>query len=80
MIPRRARKTNPCMSLKAFHIVFVASSVLLMLGMAAWCFGRYQSSGSIVDLAWTGVAIVAALGLVAYGRYFLRKLQHISFL
>lgn len=73
-------KTNRCMSLKAFHIVFVVSSVLLMFGMGAWSYGQYQSSGSVLDLVWTGAAVAAGLGLSAYGRYFLRKLEHISFL
>jgi hypothetical protein len=29
------------MSLKAFHIVFIAASILLAFGFAAWCFNEY---------------------------------------
>ena len=68
------------MSLKAFHIVFVAASVALMLGLAGFSFGQYRESGSMLSLLWSGMAVGAAVGLVVYGRYFLRKLKHISFL
>ncbi len=68
------------MSLKAFHIVFVGASVLLMLGLAGFSFGEYRETGSPLSLLWSGLALVAASGLLVYGRYFLRKLKHISFL
>jgi len=68
------------MSLKAFHIVFVGASVLLMLGLAGFSFGEYRETGSSLSLLWSGLALVAASGLLVYGRYFLRKLKHISFL
>lgn len=68
------------MSLKAFHIVFVGASVILMLGLAGFSFGDYRESGSALSLLWTGLAVGAATGMLIYGRYFLRKLKHISFL
>lgn len=68
------------MSLKAFHIVFVAASVLLMLGLAGWSFGEYRATGSSLNLLWSALSVGAAAGLLVYGRYFLRKLKHISFL
>ena len=68
------------MSLKAFHIVFIAASVVLMLIMSGWCIGNYRDGGSPADLIWGVLAFAAAIGLVAYGRAVLRKLKHISFL
>lgn len=68
------------MSLKAFHLVFVTASVLLMLGLTAWCFGNYRRSDSTMDLVWGAVALASAGALLVYGRYFLRKLKHISYL
>jgi hypothetical protein len=68
------------MSLKAFHIVFVAASVLLMLGIAAWCFQGWRQDGETMGLVWAGVSLASAVGLVAYGRYVLKKLRHISYL
>ena len=68
------------MSLKAFHIVFIISSVSLMLGLAGWAFGEYRESGSGDYLVGSILSVVAAVGLLAYGAYFLKKLKHISYL
>lgn len=68
------------MSLKAFHIVFITASVLLAFGFGAWSLVGYSDSGRAGDL-WTGVASVAiGIGLIAYGRYFLKKLRNVSYL
>ncbi len=68
------------MSLKAFHIVFVAASVMLCLVLAAWAYGRYQSAGMAADLGWSIGSAAAGVGLIGYGGYFLRKLRNISYL
>ena len=51
-----------------------------MLTLAAWSFSDYRSTGSGSSLFWSGAAVLVAGGLLVYGRYFLRKLKHISFL
>ena len=68
------------MSLKAFHVVFLAASIMLMLILSGWCFSNYRDGGTTQDLVWSGVALASAVGLVGYTRYFLRKLRHISYL
>lgn len=68
------------MSLKAFHIVFVTASVLLLLVLAGWCFGNYREDGATVQLVWGSLSVAAAAGMVAYGKLFLRKFKHISYL
>jgi hypothetical protein len=69
------------MSLKAFHIVFIVASLLLCLGFAGWAFDNYFESGRAVsDLIYGVAALVAAGALLVYGKYFLRKLKHISYL
>lgn len=68
------------MSLKSFHIVFIAASVMLCLVLAAWCFLNYRASGASSQLLWAGISAASGLGLVAYGGYFLRKLKNISYL
>ena len=68
------------MSLKAFHLVFVTASVLLMLGVGAWCYSQYQAGGESSQLAYCGLSLLSAAALVVYGRIFLKKLKHISFL
>ena len=68
------------MSLKAFHIVFVTVCVLVMLVIAAWSFGNYRVDGSNMDLIWGCLSTIAALGLLVYGKLFLRKFKKVSFL
>jgi len=68
------------MSLKTFHIVFVTVSVLLMLVIAAWNFGNYRDNGTTSDLTWGVVSVVAAVGLLVYGKVFLRKFKNVSYL
>ncbi len=68
------------MSLKAFHIIFVTVSVLLSFGMAAWGLHRFLTQGKTSDLLFGIVGIVAAVALLVYGRYFLKKLKNISYL
>lgn len=68
------------MSLKAFHIVFIVASVLLAFGFAAWSFSQYFHSREALDLAFGIGSLLAGGGLAAYGKYFLKKLKHISYL
>jgi hypothetical protein len=69
------------MSLKAFHIVFVAASVLLCLVFGGWLLNEFFRGGASVAYLVFGVLMFAAGGgLVVYGRYFLKKLKHISYL
>ena len=69
------------MSLKAVHLVFVIASTLLALGFAAWSLRNYLSiDGSTADLVFAIASLLGAIGLIVYGRYFLRKLRHISYL
>ena len=68
------------MSLKAFHIVFITASVLLAFGFGAWSLVGYSDAGRGVDLAFGGVSIAIGVGLIVYGRYFLKKLRNISYL
>lgn len=68
------------MSLKAFHIIFVIVSVLFSLGLAAWGFHRFLTLGKTGYLLFGIGGIVAAVALLVYGRYFLKKLKNISYL
>ncbi len=68
------------MSLKAFHIFFIATSVLLAIGFGIWEMVAYAESGSAGQLAAAVAAFLVAGGLVAYGVRFLKKLKHIGYL
>ena len=69
------------MSLKAIHIVFILASMGMTLFFGFWSWQQYRGpEGSQIDLAYLGASIAALAGLIIYGRYFLRKLKHISYL
>ncbi|MFO1500722.1 MAG: hypothetical protein U1G07_20445 [Verrucomicrobiota bacterium] len=69
------------MSLKAFHIVFVVASTLLAFGFGLWAIQQYRiGDGSPGELALGIGSVTVGFVLICYGRYFLRKLKHISYL
>ncbi len=69
------------MSLKAFHIVFITASTLLAIGFGMWSFRQYLTpEGTPGDLLYALGSAFAAVALLVYGRYFLRKLKNISYL
>jgi len=66
------------MSLRAFHLFFIAVSVLLAAFVAAWAMGQYRLEHEGVYLLWTVGAIVAGGGLTVYGAAFQRKTRHLQ--
>ena len=68
------------MSLKAFHLVFVTASVLLAFGFAAWSLMNYFEVTRTMDLVFGVGSGLIGIALIVYGRYFLKKLKHISYL
>jgi len=69
------------MSLKAFHLVFIVASILLAVGIAAWSLLNYFSPhGTLADLLVGIGAALAAVGLVCYERFFLKKFKNVSYL
>ena len=68
------------MSLKAFHIVFILMSTLLSVGFCWWMLRSYSATGAVSELVMGILSGATAVGLVVYGRYFLKKLKRISYL
>lgn len=69
------------MSLKAIHIVFIVASCLMTAFVGGWAFREFFSRGHSPAHLILGVASIAGfIGLLVYGRYFLRKLKHINYL
>ena len=64
------------MSLKVFHLVFISAAILLALGCGAWGLVAFWSpQGRAADLAFGLGSLVAGGGLIAYERYFLKKVK-----
>lgn len=69
------------MSLKAFHLVFIVAAILLTLGFAVWSLMNYFAPGGrMSDLVVGLSSIAAALALVVYERFFLKKFKNVSYL
>lgn len=68
------------MSLKAFHILFIAASAFTSLFFGLWALREWRASGqtSILLLGILSFAVLAAL--VPYAVWFLRKLKNVSYL
>ena len=66
------------MSLRAFHLFFIAASVVLSAFVAAWAAGQYRE---FHDAAYAGAgaaSLAAAAALAVYGAAFQRKTKNLS--
>jgi hypothetical protein len=68
------------MSLKAFHLLFVAVSAMLGVGFGAWAIADYRHSGSAGSLWWGIGSLIGTVALIGYGRWFLKKLKGVGYL
>lgn len=69
------------MSLKAFHLVFIAAASALALGFGIWELRAYRAEDADPTDLWLGLgSLGAALGLILYGRYVMKKLKKVSYL
>jgi hypothetical protein len=65
------------MSLRRFHLFFIALSVVLAAFFAAWASGQYRLEHEAV-YALAGVAgLAACIGLAFYGAAFQRKTRNL---
>jgi predicted Co/Zn/Cd cation transporter (cation efflux family) len=65
------------MSLKAFHLLFIALSVVLAAFVAAWAAGQFRLEHEIVYAITAVVALAASGSLVWYGALFQRKTRNL---
>jgi len=63
------------MGLKNIHLVFISMAVALCLTFGAWSVWMYRDQGQSGYLGVAVVALSAAVGLVVYGSWFLKKMK-----
>jgi hypothetical protein len=68
------------MSLKAFHIIFVAASTLLAFGFGGWELQEYFATHEKQALVLGVFSLLGGIALLWYGKIVLKKLKHISYL
>jgi len=61
------------MSLRAFHLFFIAISVVLAAFFAAWAAGQYSAGHQVSYVIVAVIALACGLGLAVYGAKFQRK-------
>ena len=66
------------MSLKIFHIVFIALSVVLSAGLGAWGIQRYLADGSGGALGLGLLFFVTGAVLLVYGIRFWKKMRELQ--
>jgi putative NADH-flavin reductase len=64
------------MSLRAFHLLFIALSIVLAAFLAAWAVGQYRIGHDAVYLGASGASLVSAAALAIYGVAFQRKTRN----
>jgi hypothetical protein len=65
------------MSLRLFHLFFIAVSVVLVAFCAAWATGMYRSGHEAGYLAAAIASALVGAGLIAYGLAFQRKTRRL---
>jgi hypothetical protein len=61
------------MNLRVIHAVLILLSAALAVLFGVWCLNQYARLGGTVNLAAAIIAFVAAVGLMVYDSWFLRK-------
>jgi hypothetical protein len=65
------------MSLRAFHLLFIALSIVLAAFLAAWAMAQYQTGREMSYLAASAGSILTAAALAVYGVAFQRKTKNL---
>ena len=68
------------MSLKFFHLLFIALSIVITGFFGAWCFQQYQMTDALMFLLSGTGAFIVMVGLTIYLGWFIKKSRHISLL
>jgi FlaG/FlaF family flagellin (archaellin) len=61
------------MSLRMFHMVFIAVSVMLAAFVAAWAGQQFRELHAVSDAVTAVAALASGVGLAFYGAAFQRK-------
>jgi hypothetical protein len=65
------------MSLRAFHLAFIAAAVILAAFVTAWAVGQYRLEHEAEYVVLGALAVVLAAALVFYGAAFQRKTKNL---
>ena len=66
------------MSLRSFHLLFIAVSVAFAVGFGAWLVENYLRDGNVLWILAVTLCLACAAGMVVYGVRFSRKTRHLN--
>ena len=66
------------MSLRFFHILFIAISCLMSIVVGIWAIDAYRADGSVTWIALAVLAFAGGAFLVVYGGRFLQKTRNLG--
>jgi hypothetical protein len=67
------------MSLKTFHIFFIALAIVVTLFFGTWLFITVEAGDAAVRFSFGALSYAIGVLLLVYGRYFLRRFRHVSY-
>ncbi len=65
------------MSLRSFHLVFIALSVVLAAFFAAWAVNEFRAVQTLPDALFGILSVGSGVGLAFYGAAFQRKTRNL---
>lgn len=65
------------MSLRRFHLLFIALSVVLAAFMAAWAGGQYRAARDVGFILTAVAAVASGVALAVYGAKFQRRTKNL---
>ena len=65
------------MGLRAFHLLFIALSIVLAAFFGAWAIGQYRVEHRLVFIVAAVLSLAGACGLAVYGTAFQRKTRNL---
>ena len=74
-MPRSTRGAS--MTLRMFHLFFIALSIVLAAFCGAWAVGQYRAMPDAVFIVTAVASVAGALGLVVYATAFQRKTRNL---
>ena len=66
------------LSLRSFHVFFIAVSILLSVWVGVWGIGSYRSGGDASGLAVAALFLLVGIVLLVYGVKVRRKLRDLD--
>ena len=64
-------------SLRAFHLLFIAMSIVLAAFFGAWAIGQYRAEHQVLFVVTAVAAFAGAAGLAVYAALFQRKTRNL---